>query len=197
VNPVKIVIGFVPFVLFTVLANWIPVGWAAVIGLVAALGVTAVTVRGGLKILPVVQAVILLVIALVGFVGGAGVDAFLAVYGRGIASLALGLFIVATATAMPFTDQFARAAVPPDAWHSPKFLQLNPRLSLAWGAVVLVLGVCHLTGAILEAHGADPLLRLLVDWVVPILAFVQVITYTRRIVAEHTSTGTVQEGQNS
>jgi hypothetical protein len=196
VNPVKIVIGFVPFVLFTVLAGWIPVGWAAVIGLVAALGVIAVTVRGGLNILPVVQAVILLVIALVGFIGGAGVDAFLAVFGRGIASLALGLFIVVTATAMPFTARFARAAAPPETWHSPKFLQVNRRLSLAWGAVVLALGVCHLVDAILEAHGAGPLARLLVDWVVPILAFVRVIAYTRRIVAEHTSTGTVQEGQN-
>jgi hypothetical protein len=184
-NPIKLVIGFVPFVLFTVLDNWIPVGWAALVGLIAALAVIAVTARGGLKVLPVVQAVILLVIAVLGFVGSPAVDAFLAQYGRGVASLLLGLFIVATATTMPFTAQFARAAVPPAAWHSPRFLQVNRRLSLAWGYVVLIVGVCHIVGALLEARGAGPLVRLLVDWVVPILAFVRVIAYTRRIAAQH------------
>jgi hypothetical protein len=143
-NPIKLVIGFVPFVLFTVVDNLIPTGWAALVGLVAALAVIAVTARGGLKVLPVVQAVILLVIAVLGFVGGPAVDAFLTQYGRGVASLLLGLFIVATAATMPFTAQFARAAVPPAAWHSPEFLQVNRHLSLAWGYVVLIVGVCHI-----------------------------------------------------
>lgn len=186
-NPVKLVIGFVPFVLFTVLGNWIPVGWAAVVGLVAAITVTAVTARGGVKILPVVQAMILLVILVLGFLGGAAVDAFLIMYGRGVASLLLGLFILVTATSMPFTAQFARAAVSPVAWHSSRFLRVIRRLSLAWGAVVLVLAVCHIVGAILEAHGAAPLVRLLVDWVVPILAFLRVVAFTRRIVSQNTS----------
>jgi hypothetical protein len=186
-NPIKLVIGFVPFVLFTVLDNWIPVGWAALIGLVAALALIAVTARGGLKILPVVQAVILLVIAVLGFVGGPAVNAFLTQYGRGLTSLLLGLFIVATAATLPFTAQFARTEVPPAAWHSPEFLRVNRRLSLAWGCVVLLLGVCHIVGALLEANGAGPLVRLLVDWVVPILAFVRVIAYTRRIAGQHTS----------
>jgi hypothetical protein len=184
-NPIKLVIGFVPFVLFTVLDNWIPVGWAALIGLVAALALIAVTARGGLKILPVVQAVILLVIAVLGFVGGPAVNAFLTQYGRGLTSLLLGLFIVATAATLPFTAQFARTEVPPAAWHSPEFLRVNRRLSLAWGCVVLLLGVCHIVGALLDANGAGPLVRLLVDWVVPILAFVRVMAYTRGVVARN------------
>jgi hypothetical protein len=184
-TPIKLVIGFVPFVLFTVVDNLIPTGWAALVGLVAALAVIAVTARGGLKVLPVVQAVILLVIAVLGFVGGPAVDAFLTQYGRGVASLLLGLFIVATAATMPFTAQFARAAVPPAAWHSPEFLQVNRHLSLAWGYVVLIVGVCHIVGALLDANGAGPLVRPLVDWVVPILAFVRVIAYTRSVVARN------------
>ena len=54
VNPVKLVLGFVPFILFTVLSGWVPVGWAAVVGLVAALSVVALTAGGGTKLLPVV-----------------------------------------------------------------------------------------------------------------------------------------------
>ncbi len=184
-NPLKIALGFVPFILLTVLAAWLPFGWAAVIALVAALVLTVATARGGLKILPVVQAVILAALALVGFLGGPGVDAVLAPYGRGIASALLGLFIVATAIPMPFTAQFARAVVPPVEWHSPVFVQLNRRLSLAWGAVVLLLGVCHLVGPYLEAHGAPTPVRLLVNATIPVVAFLAVIAYTRRVAAEH------------
>ena len=79
------------------------------------LALAALTARGGLKILPLAQAVILAALTLVGFAGGAAVDALLATYGRGIASLLLGLFIVATAPALPFTAQFARAVTPPAA----------------------------------------------------------------------------------
>lgn len=62
-SPVKLVLGFVPFLLFTVLTAWIPVGWAAVVGVVAALALVVVTAKGGLKTLPLVQAVILLILA--------------------------------------------------------------------------------------------------------------------------------------
>ena len=108
-------------------------------------------------------------------------------YGCGLASLALGLFIVATAARTPFTAQFARAAVPESAWHTPGFLRVNRRISLAWGYVVLVLGACHLVGAFLAVQHAHPLLRLLVDWGVPVLAFLRVTAYTRRTAAATSS----------
>jgi hypothetical protein len=188
-NPFKIVIGFVPFILLSVLAAWMPFGWAAVVGAVAALVVTAMTARGGLKLLPVVQAVILLALAVVAFASGPAVTAVLEAYGRGIASVLLGLVIVATAVRWPFTAQFARAVAPPAVWHSPAFLALNRRLSLAWGGVVLLLGVCHLVGPALAAQHAPSVLRLLVDAVVPIAAFLAVIGYTRRAAAgAHTPT---------
>jgi hypothetical protein len=186
-NPLKIVIGFVPFILFTLLSGLLPVGWAAVVGLVAALGVVALTARGGIKVLPVVQAFILLAFAVLGFAGGPAVDALLVAYGRGAASVLLGGFIVATAARLPFTAQFARAAVPESEWRSAVFMQVNRRLSLAWGGAVLVLGACHLVGAYLGLHDAQPLVRLLVDWVVPLLAFLRVIAYTRRIATNTTS----------
>ena len=182
-NPVKLVLGFVPFIVFTVLSGWVPVGWAAAAGLVAALAVVAVTAGGGIKVLPLVQAGVLLVIAVLGFAAGPATVAFLTVYGRGLASLALGSFIVATAARTPFTAQFARAAVPESAWHTPGFLRVNRRISLAWGYVVLVLGACHLVGAFLAVQHAHPLLRLLVDWGVPVLAFLRVTAYTRRTAA--------------
>ena len=109
-------------------------------------------------------------------------------YGCGLASLALGLFIVATAARTPFTAQLARAAVPEPAWHTPGFLRVIRQISLAWGSVALILGACHLVGAFPRGVGdTHPLLRLLADWGVPILAFLRVIASTRRIAAERSS----------
>ena len=117
-NPVELVIGFVPFVLFTVLGNWIPVGWAAGVG-----GRRDHRDRGDRARRRQDPA---------GRTGDdparhsgarlprpAAVDAFLIMYGRGVASLLLGLFILVTATSMPFTAQFARAAVPPWSGTAP------------------------------------------------------------------------------
>ncbi|ODU03670.1 MAG: hypothetical protein ABS81_13320 [Pseudonocardia sp. SCN 72-86] len=179
------VLGFVPLLLFTVLCYWLPVGWAAVVGFVAAIGVITVTAEGGIKLLPTVQGVILLVFAVLGFAGGPGVDTFLMTYGRGVASLVLGAVIVATASSMPFTAQFARATTPRELWDSPVFLAANRRISLAWGLAVLVVGACHLLGAWLQIQGVAHALTLLVDWVVPILAVVRAVSVTKHVVSEH------------
>ena len=134
-NPVKLVIGFVPFLLFTVLANWIPVGWAALVGLLAALALIVVTARGGLKILPVVQALILLVIAVLGFVGGPAVDAFLTQYGRGLTSLLLGLFT--RPAAVPIVIFLAVSNV--ERWRVGGFFwnKLGLEFTLMWSVAAL------------------------------------------------------------
>ncbi|WP_344421483.1 hypothetical protein [Pseudonocardia ailaonensis] len=181
----KLVLGFVPFLLFTVLCSWIPVGWAALAGLVAAVAIIAATARGGVPFLPVVQAGVLLVMALVGLFGGPTVDSWLVVYGRGLVPLVLGLVIVATAVPMPFTAPFARATVPEADWHSPLFLQVNRRLSAMWGGVVLLIGLCHILGAHLAQQGVSA--TVLIDWGVPILALVAAAVYTRRV-ATHAPT---------
>jgi hypothetical protein len=93
----RIIIGFLPFFLFTVLGYWLHVGWAATIGLLAAVGVIAVSARGARSMLPVVQAGVLLVFSVLGFAGGSAIDAFLRDHGRGLALVILGLVIVMTA----------------------------------------------------------------------------------------------------
>ncbi|MDT0353323.1 hypothetical protein [Pseudonocardia charpentierae] len=149
----------------------------------AAIVVVAATARGGIKILPVAQAVILASMTVVGFTGDRLVDADLVKYGPGLAGLLLGLFMVATAATMPFTAQFARSEVPPELWHNRRFLNLNRRISTAWGLAVLVLGACHLVGALIGLEDAQLLVRLAVNWVLPLFAFQQAGAYTKRVVA--------------
>lgn len=67
-NPLNIAIGFIPQAVFAILVNWLPLGWAAAVGLAVAVVIIAVTVaHGGVKIVSVAQFVILAVFTMVGF----------------------------------------------------------------------------------------------------------------------------------
>jgi hypothetical protein len=185
-NPLSIIIGFIPQVVFMILVNWLPLGGAAAVGLVVAVVIIAVTAaRGGVKILPVAQAVILAVFAVVGFTVGSHPAATFEPYARGTASLALSAFILATSVAFPFTAQFARSSVPPQYWKSPQFLGVNRRISTAWGLAVLAVGVAHLAAALVGS--GVPVLRVLLDWGVPAYALYQAYSVTKRAIAQSAS----------
>jgi len=183
-NPLNIVIGFVPLTLFAILVNWLPLGWAAAAGLAAAAVITAVTAaRGGVKILSVVQFVILAVFTVVGFTAGPGAATTFEPYARGAASLALGAFILATSFSFPFTVQFARRSVPQQYWQSPQFLGVNRRISLAWGLAVLAVGAAHLAAAFVG--GSVPVLHILLDWGIPGYAAYRAYSVTKRAIAQN------------
>ena len=182
-NPLSIIIGFIPqLIVFAILANWLPLGWAAVAGLAVALALIAVTAfHGGVKVLLVVQAVILAVFAVVGFTAGHHDATAFEPYARGVASLALGAFIVATSFSFPFTAQFARRSVPEQYWHSPQFLAINRRLSLTWGLAVLAIGASHF--AAVYVGSGSPAVRILLDWGIPVFAAYQAYSVTKRTIA--------------
>ena len=181
-NPLSIITGFIPQVVFMLLVNWLPLGGAAAVGLAVAVVIIAVTAaRGGVKVLPVVQAVILAAFTVAGFTMGSHSAAAFEPYARGTASLALSAFILATCAAHPFTAQFARAGVPPRYWKSPQFLGINRRISAAWGLAVLAVGAAHLAAAF---FGGGPVLRTLLDWGVPAYALYQAYSVTKRAIAQ-------------
>jgi hypothetical protein len=181
-NPSKIVLSFLPFAAFTVLANWVPVGWAALVGALAAIVVVLIDVRRGIKILPTVQFAVLAAFAVLGFLGGGFAQTLLHFYGRGLAALVLGVYILATAGFAPFTSQFAKTMVPRAQWASERFLRVNRHLSTAWGGTVLVTAVSHLiAGAMEAAHLTAPVFTLGLNWVVPILAILWTLKYSKKV----------------
>jgi hypothetical protein len=183
-NPLSIIIGFVPQIVFTMLVTRLPLGWAAAAGAAAAVALIAVTAaRGGVKILPVVQAVVLAAFTVAGFTAGHQAATAFAPYARGISSLALGAFILATSSSFPFTAQFARDSVPPRYWKSPQFLGFNRRISIAWGLAVLAVGASHLAAALLGDPAA--VLRILLDWGIPAVAAYGAYSFTRRVIADN------------
>ena len=183
-KPLTIVIGFIPQAIFVILVSWLSLGWAAAAGLAAGVILLAVTAaRGGVKVLPVAQSVILAAFTVVGFTVGHHAEMTFAPYARGVASLALGAFIVATSSSVPFTAQFARQTVPQQYWRSPQFLGINRRLSLVWGLAVLAIGAGHLGAAF--AGSSAPIVRILLDWGIPVYAAFQAYTVTKRAIAQN------------
>jgi hypothetical protein len=181
-NPLTLVLGFVPLVLFTFLDGRIPVEDAALIGTVAAIIVVAVTARRGVPVLPIVQTVTLAIITVIAFTGDHATKTFLSSYGRGLASLVLAAYMLITASFAPFTVTIARVNVPREYWQSPQFIALNRKISAVWGVAILVLGITHLaTGAM------GPLPRfqeLLIQWGPAVIVVIIALRYTQRVTSE-------------
>ncbi len=183
-KPLTIVVGFIPQAIFVILVSWLSLGWAAAAGLAAGVILVAVSAtRGGVKILPVAQSVILAAFTVVGFTVGHQAEITFAPYARGVASLALGAFIVATSSSFPFTAQFARQTVPQQYWQTPQFLSINRRVSLVWGLAVLAIGAGHLGAAF--AGSSAPIVRILLDWGVPAYAAFHAYTITKHTIGQN------------
>jgi choline-glycine betaine transporter len=183
-NPTTLILGLIPLASFAILPSWLPVGWAAVIGAAAAVVVLLTEIRHRVKTLPLVQFVILGVIALIAFTGGPFTDVLLHHYGRGLASLALALYIFATLGFAPFTAQFAKDFVPKEQWGTERFRTANRRLSATWGAAVLAIAVSHLiTGAFEVTHVGAPIITFALNWGVPVLVVLWALKVSKQVAA--------------
>jgi hypothetical protein len=187
-KPLSIILGFVPWIAFSFLAHRIAadaVAWSALIG------VALVLVTMGLQkpfwppsVLNTGMLLPLTLIAVVGFVGGPDVDAWLYDWAVPGVGLFLGLFILVLVPFAPFTERFAREATPKAYWGSPTFNKINRVLSAAWGLGIVVMGVCSLLVAALDLYSDDVATpafgELLLNWVIPIVVIIGMIKFTAR-----------------
>ncbi len=187
----KVLLGFVPWIVFTLVATRVgpgAVGAACVLALIVAVVMIIQSVRRGEspKLLEVTGAAVFLVLGIVSFVEP-GSDAFLAGYGRALAAAVLAVVILVTLPVMPFTEQYARASVPREYWHTPQFRSINKRISAAWGGVVAVMAVSHAVAGTFEAPGGRLLHRpvdLVFNWIIPGLLVWAAARYTQRVTGE-------------
>ena len=207
-NPLSLILGFLPLIAFSVLSGRVAdngAAWAAAVACGIAVVLLVVKRTWPPKIMDTLQAVVFGVIAVVGFVGGQDVDAWLFDWANGLTTLTLGVLILLFLPVMPFTEQYARESVPKEYWEEPTFRRINRNLSLAWGVAIVVMGLSSLAVAWLRSRADSTsdanLLDLMLNWVVPIAVIVSMVRFTKsypdKVRAEARAAGSRGSGEAS
>ncbi|HET6552550.1 MAG TPA: hypothetical protein VFG49_03355 [Dyella sp.] len=151
----KILLGFVPFFAFAVASA---LGYSS-LGLIAGAVVSAAMlvwnkVSGrSLKLLEVGSCLLFAALAVYAIGSGASLSV-------GLVRLCVdgGLLLIALASVLigrPFTIDYAKESVAPELWSSPRFLQTNRMISLAWAAafaIIVVADVALWKGLMTSRH---------------------------------------------
>jgi hypothetical protein len=176
----SLVLAFLPLIVFSALARFLPHGdigvaalAAAVIALIAIL--TSHPVRPP-KILNTCSLVLFALIAVLGFTVGRHDDRWLATWGGAGVGIILGLIILVLVPVIPFTEQFARESVPQAEWSSPTFKKINRVLSAAWGVATLAIGVSRVGAAAVSGNTTG---RLLLGLAVPLAIVVFMLKFSQ------------------
>lgn len=187
-NPLSLILGFLPLIAFNVLAGRVAnngIAWGALVALAVALINMAITrPRWPPKIINLISAGLFLVLTLIGFFGNRSMDSWLFDWASGLITLTLGLLLLVTMPIMPFTEQYARESVSREYWGTPTFKKVNRVLSLAWGFAIVGIGLSSIAVAVLDERANSTsdagLLDLILNWVVPIGILVFMVRLTAK-----------------
>jgi MFS family permease len=166
--------GFVPWIIFWVVANS-PSTWEyGAIGAALVAIVVALPVAGRrLKVLDVVTIVFFVTLAIIGAVGGAHARDWMDTYSMVISSGVLGLLALGSLAFVPFTEQYARESTPPEVWALPGFRRVNRVLTLVWAIAFLATAVLGYIAVV--APGTSDW----TNWVLPIALIVGAFKFTK------------------
>lgn len=193
------VVGFIPWIVFWVVGG--PSTWetGTLAALLAAIFVTALSIDyrplvawgtaqphrrraslrpelSRLKLLDVATVVFFAVLSLAAVVTTRHNVSELDKYSQAISSGALG--IIALGSIMfrhPFTVDYAKEEVPPEAWHTAAFKRINLVLTSVWAAVFLA---CALLGLAAQQNVAKGL-RDWLNWYIPIVLIFLAFRFTK------------------
>ncbi|MFF4704689.1 hypothetical protein ACWC4D_23760 [Streptomyces sp. NPDC001288] len=175
----NLVLGLLPWILFSFLTRQMgagTVGWAA---LGACLICLVLTIRAacsdGLTTIDVVGVVTFGSLAATGLLGSDHIRHLLADYGRAGAAYLLAAVMLVSVLTVPFTEQYARVSVDRRYWKNPAFRSVNRRISLLWSAVVLGAALCHTLAGALGTN------TLLLNWLLPALLGFLALRQTKAI----------------
>jgi hypothetical protein len=178
-----LILTFLPLIIFSVLARFLPHGYIGVAGLAAAvIALIAIATSHPVwppKIINACSLVLFALIAVLGFTLGSHDDRWLATWGGSGMPLIIGLIILALVPAVPFTEQFARETTPQAYWSSPTFKKINRVLSAGWGAAIVAVGVSRVAAAAINGHTTRRLPELLLGLAVPSLILLYMLRFSK------------------
>lgn len=164
-----IYMAFAPWVLFTLITQHDSLKAAAIAALGAAVVIALPSLAAGRPKLLELGAVIAFAgFAVVAFSADPTTGAWMARYARAIAAGVLALISFGSLLLTPFTEQYARESVPCELWSSPRFKDINHRLTLMWAWVFVTMIPSHLVAGVIDTRRANTIF----NWVVPIVLIV-------------------------
>jgi hypothetical protein len=156
----KILLGFLPWILFGILAgpSLFRLDMALAVSLLAGLVLGFKQLRKGFFLTWGSLMFFLLSFILVAFLKNLWVIEHMDLLARGtLAAIAWGSIIAG----QPFTLQYARESVPEAYWHTPEFIHAGYFISMTWGVIFLIA---------LGASLFRPYLDQMAGWLYPVLA---------------------------
>jgi hypothetical protein len=164
-----IYIAFIPWVLFTLIAQHDTLKAAAVVALLGAVAIALPALLAGRpKLLELGAVAAFAGFTVVAFTADASTAAWLARYARAIAAGLLALIAFGSLLVTPFTEQYARESVPRRLWSSPRFVAINRQLTLMWACVFTAMVPSHIIAGALDTRRANTIF----NWVIPIVLIV-------------------------
>jgi uncharacterized membrane protein len=159
-----IFIALVPWVLFSVVCR-ISVDAASLLALAASAVIAAPGIKAGRpKILELAAVVSFAGFAAVVLAIDPGAADTLHRYARAIAAGLLALIAFGSLLFTPFTEQYAREALPERVWNTAKFKAGNRAMTAMWGAVFAAMVPCHIIAGSLDTTRSN----LIFNWVIPV-----------------------------
>jgi hypothetical protein len=174
----NIYIAFAPWILFGALTQRSELRVAAAAALAAAVAISFVSLRASRpKVLEFGAIVAFTGLALAGLLVDSATADWLTRYARAIAAGLLALIAFGSLLWIPFTEQYARESVPRRLWASPRFKQINRRLTVMWGLVFTAMVPSHILAGAIDTHRANTIF----NWVVPVVLVVWAVKRTAAI----------------
>ena len=172
-----IYLAFIPWVLFTLVAQHSTLKLAAFGALLASGVIAAHSVRaGGAKVLELGAVLAFVAFTVVAFTADPAAAAFVDRYARAIAAGLLSLIAFGSLLVTPFTEQYARELIPRRLWSSPQFKQINRQLTAMWALVFAAMVPAHVIAGALDTHRAN----LIFNWAIPIALVIWAAKRTAR-----------------
>lgn len=175
---VGIYVGFVPWVLFSVVTRHDTLTTAAVVALCAAVAISVPSLlKGRPKLLELSAVAAFAAFTIVAVMADPATGTDLARYARAIAAAALALTAFGSLLFVPFTEQYARESVPRQSWNSPQFKRVNRQLTVMWAWVFTAMVPAHLIAGALDTDRANTIF----NWVIPIVLVVWAVKRTSAV----------------
>jgi hypothetical protein len=160
-----IFIALIPWIVFTVLASHATLKIASVGALAAAVVIALPGIRADRPKLLEVGAVLTFIGFLaVAFLADGSTAHWVARYARGIAALVLALISFASLLLTPFTEEYAREQVPERYWGSPRFKEINRKLTMMWACIFAAMVPFHAIAGALDTRAGN----IIFNWAIPL-----------------------------